>query len=74
MHGLSGPLQWTVCDTRVSLEQEHCKKTSFTLRTVRRRSEHRPRPSEDRLASGVDRPVVEKPEKPEGDRFGKMHF
>jgi hypothetical protein len=28
----------------------------------------------DRLASDVDRLVVEKPEKPKGDGFGKMHF
>jgi hypothetical protein len=28
----------------------------------------------DHPASGVDRPVIEKPEKLEGDGFGKMHF
>jgi hypothetical protein len=31
-------------------------------------------PSSDRSASGADLPPVEKPEKPEGDGFGKMHF
>jgi hypothetical protein len=30
--------------------------------------------SADRSASGADRPVGEKPENPEGDGFGKMHF
>jgi hypothetical protein len=25
-------------------------------------------------ASGADRPVVVKPQKPEGDGFGKIHF
>jgi hypothetical protein len=49
-------------------------KHAFTLWTIRRRKEHRPEPSSDRPASGADRPPVEKPEKPEGDRFGKMHF
>ena len=57
---------WTVRDTRVRLGQEHCKK-SFTLLVVRRRSEHRLRPSADRL-------VVVKLDKPEGGRFGKIHF
>jgi hypothetical protein len=46
------------------------QKHKLTLWTVRWKSEHRPRPSADRPASGVDRPVVEKPEKPEGDGFG----
>jgi hypothetical protein len=46
----------------------------LTLRTVRRRSKHCSRPSADRPASSADRPVVEKPENPEGDGFGKMHF
>jgi hypothetical protein len=50
------------------------QKRKLTLRTVRWRSEHRPRPSADRPTSGADRPVVEKPEKPEGDGFGKIHF
>jgi hypothetical protein len=50
------------------------QKHKLTLRTVRRRSEHRPRPSLDRPASSEDRPVVVKPEKPEGDGFGKIHF
>jgi hypothetical protein len=50
------------------------QKHKLTLRIVRRRSEHRPRPSADRPASGVDHPVVEKPENPEGDGFGKMYF
>jgi hypothetical protein len=50
------------------------QKHKLTLRTVRKRSEHHPRPSEDRPASSADRPVVEKPEKPECDGFGKMHF
>jgi hypothetical protein len=50
------------------------QKQKLTLRTLRRRSEHRPRPSTDRPALGADCPVVEKPEKPEGDGFGKMHF
>jgi hypothetical protein len=49
-------------------------KLAFTLRTVRRRREHGPGPSSDRLSLGADRPLVEKPEKPEGDGFGKMHF
>jgi hypothetical protein len=49
-------------------------KLAFTLWTVRRRREHRLGPSSDRPASGADRPLVEKTEKPEGDRFAKMHF
>jgi hypothetical protein len=74
MHEPSEPLRQTVHDTRVSLGQEHCKKTLFTLWTVRRRSEQRLRPSANRPALGVDRPVVEKPKNPEGDGFSKMHF
>jgi hypothetical protein len=50
------------------------QKHDLTLWTVRRRSEHSPRPSTDRSASGADRPAVEKTEKPEGDGFDKMHF
>ena len=46
----------------------------LTLWIVRLKSEHRPRPSADRPASGADRPVVIKPEKPEGDGFGKMNY
>jgi hypothetical protein len=30
MRGPSGPLRWTVCDTRVSLGQEHCKNNVYT--------------------------------------------
>jgi hypothetical protein len=67
MRGPFGPLRQTVRDTRVSLGQEHCKKHKLTLRTVRWRSKHRPRPNADRL-------VGEKPENPEGDGFGKMYF
>jgi hypothetical protein len=43
------------------------QKHKLALRTIRWKSKHRPRPS-------ADRPVGEKLEKPEGDRFGKMHF
>jgi hypothetical protein len=50
------------------------QKHTLTLWTVRRRSEHCARPSADRLASSADCPTIEKPDKPEGDGFGKMHF
>jgi hypothetical protein len=50
------------------------RKHKTTLRTVRWRSEHCPRPSADRLASGADRPIGEKPEKPKGNEFGKMNY
>jgi hypothetical protein len=50
------------------------QKHKLTLWTIRWRSEHHPRPSTARPASGVDRPVVEEPEKPERDEFSKMHF
>jgi hypothetical protein len=42
-------------------------KLAFTLRTVRRRREHPPGPSSDG-------PLIEKPEKTEGNVFVKMHF
>jgi hypothetical protein len=80
-HGPSGPLRRTVRalaadrprhqdDPRTGTLQKH----KFTLWTIRWRSEHRPRPSVDRPASGTDRPVGEKLEKPKGDEFGKMYF
>jgi hypothetical protein len=50
------------------------QKHKLTLRTIRYKSEHRPRPSADRPASGADRPVVVKLEKPEGDGFRIIHF
>jgi hypothetical protein len=50
------------------------QKHTLTLQIVRWRSEHRLRPSADHPASSADRPVVEKPENPEGDGFGKMHL
>jgi hypothetical protein len=50
------------------------QKHKLTLQTVRWRSEHHPRPSMDRAASGADHPIVEKPENPEGDGFNKIHF
>jgi hypothetical protein len=40
------------------------QKSKSTLWTVRRKSKHRPRPRADRLASGADRPVGEKPKNP----------
>jgi hypothetical protein len=40
------------------------QKHKSTLWTVRRRSEHRPRPSTDRPASGADRPVGENQKNP----------
>jgi hypothetical protein len=39
-------------------------KRESTLRTVRWKSKHRPRPSEDRPASGADRPVGAEPKNP----------
>jgi hypothetical protein len=40
------------------------QKSKSTLRTVRSKSKHRPRPRADRSASGADRPVSEKPKNP----------
>jgi hypothetical protein len=40
------------------------QKHKSTLRTVRWKSKHRPRPSVDRPASSVDRPVGEEPKNP----------
>jgi hypothetical protein len=68
----SGPLRRTVHQGDPRTGTLHKRKT--TLQTVRWRSEHRPRPSVDRPASGVDRPVGEEPEKPESDGFGKMNY
>jgi hypothetical protein len=50
------------------------QKHELTLQTVRKRSEHHPGPRADRSASDTDHPIIEKPEKPEGDGFGKVHF
>jgi hypothetical protein len=58
---------------RCSSDRNYAKLT-FTLQTVRRRREHRPGPSSDCPASGVDSPLVEKLENPKGDRFGKIYF
>jgi hypothetical protein len=40
------------------------QKSKSTLRTVRRKSKHRPRSRADRPASGADRPVGEEPKNP----------
>jgi hypothetical protein len=61
-----GPFRRTVRDTRVSLGQELCKTRVNTADCSKEK--------QDRLGPSLDRPVVEKPEKPEGDGFGKMHF
>jgi hypothetical protein len=53
---------------------ESMQKYKSTLRTVRRKSKDRPGPRADRPDSGADRPVGEKPKKPEGDGFGKMNY
>jgi hypothetical protein len=66
MRGPFVPLKQSVRNTRVS-SGRNTAKHKLTLWTVRWRSEHRLRPS-------ADRPVVEKPEKPEGDGFGKNAF
>jgi hypothetical protein len=58
---------------RCALDKNYAK-LAFTLWILRRRREHRLGPSSDRPASGADRPLVEKTEKPKGDRFAKMHF
>jgi hypothetical protein len=68
----SGPLWRTVRDTRVSLGQEHCKTRVNTMDYPKEKRA----PFGTKLGlsgSGADRLVVEKPEKPEGDRFSKMH-
>jgi hypothetical protein len=57
-------------DPRTGTLQKHV----LLLRTIRKRGEHRSGPSSDHPALGVDSLVVEKPEKPKGDGFGKMHF
>jgi hypothetical protein len=64
----SGPHPWHQGEHRTGTLQKH----KLTLRTIQWRSEHRPRPSADRPASGADRPIVVKPKKPEGDGFGKF--
>jgi hypothetical protein len=69
----SGPSGRPSATPRCALDRNYAK-LAFTLQTVRRRREHHPGPSADCPASGADRPLVEKPEKPEGDGFGKMHF
>jgi hypothetical protein len=64
VHEPFGPFRRTVRDTRgpwAGTMQKH----KLTLRTIRRRSKHRPGPGSDRPASGVDRSVVEKTENPE---------
>jgi hypothetical protein len=48
---------------RCASDRNNAKHT-FTLRTVRRRREHRPGPSSDHPASGAYRPLVEKLENP----------
>jgi hypothetical protein len=45
-------------------DRTNAKKHKSTLRTVRWKSKHRPRPSADRPASGADRPVGEEPKNP----------
>ena len=65
----------TDCPQHQSVTQiETMQKLTFTLQTIRRRRDHRPRLSSDRPTSRADRPFVEKLDKLEGDGFGKMHF
>jgi hypothetical protein len=63
----------TVRDTRASLGHGLCK-TRVNSADYSKEKQDRSRPSSDRSASGANRPVVEKPEKHEGDGFGEMHF
>jgi hypothetical protein len=70
----SGPFRRTVRDTRVSLAQELCKtRVNYGL------SEGEASTIQDQARTvqpqaRTVRPSVEKPEKPKGDMFGKMHF
>jgi hypothetical protein len=50
------------------------QKHKSTLRTVQRRSEHRPRPSADHPASGADRPVGENQKNPKVTGSVKCNF
>jgi hypothetical protein len=61
--GLSGPLRRTVRDTRVSLGQKHCRNNVYTAdypKEKRAPFETKCGPS----GSGMDSPIVEKPENP----------
>jgi hypothetical protein len=53
---------------------EPMQKHMSLLRTVRWKSKHRLRPCADRPVSGADRPVGEKPKKPEGNGFSQMNY
>jgi hypothetical protein len=62
--GPSGPLQRTVRDTKVEPRTGTLHKRKSTLRTVRWKSKHRPRPGADHPASDADRPVGTEPKNP----------